>query len=409
MDEDFIPVFMEKQEMKRKRILLVRSTPNDLDVDGYNVQQLGLGKAFVNLGYDYDFITFKKDKSKCRDFVFYHKNGYTARCIEKPRYRILRWGINTAISKKEFLNQYDLVICQEYYQIESFLIARNSNKVALYSGPYYNLFLPKFISPLYDRIIGPKLNKLVKVIFVKSVLAYNFLQNKGYTGLKNVGVALDTLRFDDVDIKPNVAKLVNYMVSNKCILYVGAISDRKNYPFMLRVYQKLLEKDPSLKFIVIGRSNSSFWHKLFGGKDADYEINVNKKIPQYVKDGILRIERIENPQLKYIYPRAGAFLLPSKLEIFGMVLLEAMYLGAAVVSSSNGGSKTLIGDNDNLGQIVEEFDVKKWAEAVMRYITDNRYSDTVRANAQLHIKNNYTWNVIAENMLKHLKNNGYDI
>ena len=42
----------------KKKILLVRATPNDLDINGYNVQQVGLGKVFVKMGYDYDFITF---------------------------------------------------------------------------------------------------------------------------------------------------------------------------------------------------------------------------------------------------------------------------------------------------------------------------------------------------------------
>ena len=38
--------------MSKKKILLVRSTPNDLDINGYNVQQVGLGKVFCDMGYD---------------------------------------------------------------------------------------------------------------------------------------------------------------------------------------------------------------------------------------------------------------------------------------------------------------------------------------------------------------------
>ena len=33
-----------------KNILLVRATPNDLDINAYNVQQIGIGKSFVNKG-----------------------------------------------------------------------------------------------------------------------------------------------------------------------------------------------------------------------------------------------------------------------------------------------------------------------------------------------------------------------
>ena len=393
----------------KKKILLVRSTPNDIDINGYNVQQVGLGRAFVDLGYDYDFVTFKKDKTKCHEFVFYEKNGVKARCIEKPRQRFLRWGINKEICRKEFVSQYDLIICQEYYQWESYLMAKNSPNVALYSGPYYNLFLPKFLSPIYDRLIGPKLNKLVRIIFVKSVMAQEFLAKKGYTGLKNIGVALDTSRFDNVEIKPETQELIDYMRENRCLLYVGALSDRKNYPFMLDLYEKMLEKEPELKFVVIGSSRSSFWHKLFGGKDKDYALKCIKNVPAHVIAGIKHIEWMENPQLKYIYPECKAFLLPSKLEIFGMVLLEAMYLGAPVVTSKNGGSTTLMGDSDDYGLIVEQFDIEKWSDAVMRYLNDTDFARRVKENGHRKVKEEYNWNVIARKMLDYLKDNGYAV
>lgn len=391
-----------------KRILVVRSIPNNLDYKGYNIQQVGLGRSFVDLGYDYDFITFNKFEKKCKSFVFYENKGCQARWIEKPRYRFLRWGINTEICQKKFLAQYDIIICQEYYQLESYLIARNSRNVALYSGPYYNLFLPKFLSPFYDYIIGPRLNLLVRVIFVKSVLAYNFLSRKGYTGIKNVGVALDTSRFEDVVVRPETQVLIDYMKKNRCLLYVGALSDRKNYPLMLQIYAMLLKSVPDLKFVVIGKSVSSFGHKLFGGKDTDYEENCMKRISKSVSSGIIRVERIENPQLKYIYPLCKAFLLPSKQEIFGMVLLEAMYLGAPVVTSMNGGSMTLIGNREEFGQIVEEFDVKQWAEAVLRYLNDESYTARVKENGRRRVKQEFSWASIVREMLEHLKNAGYN-
>lgn len=75
-----------------KNILLVRATPNDLDINAYNVQQVGIGKSLVNKGYNYDFITFKKNAPR-KETVFYEKDGCRAKCIELPRIRVLRWGI----------------------------------------------------------------------------------------------------------------------------------------------------------------------------------------------------------------------------------------------------------------------------------------------------------------------------
>ena len=382
------------------KILLVRSTPNDIDIKGYNVQQVGLGKAFVDLGYDYDFITFKKDKNSCKETIFYEKNGKRACCIEKPRKRFFRWGINTEICKKDFLNKYDLIICQEYYQLESYLISRNTNKMVLYSGPYYNMFLPKFFSPIYDKLIGPKLNKNVRKVFVKSVLAEQFLAAKGYTNIKNIGVALDTERFNEETVQTEqTQKLVEFMKANRCILYIGSLIERKNYPFLLETYKELLKKEPDVKFVVIGKSHVSGIQRTLGKKDDEYADKYNSALPDQVKKGIYHLERLPNPQLKYIYPLAKAFLLPSKLEIFGMVLLEAMYLGTPVITSHNGGSMTLI-DGKGTGLIIEKFNTGLWVDAIIKYLHDEDFSRSVVSKAHKIIKEQYNWEKLANEFLQ---------
>lgn len=383
-----------------RKILLVRATPNDLDIKGYNVQQVGLGKEFVKHGYDYDFVTFKKNINSRNELVFFEYNNHKAKCIELPRMRFFRWGINIDICDKGFLDQYDLIICQEYYQLQSFLVSRKSNRVVLYNGPYYNLFMPKWFSPIFDKIIGPRLDKQIKIKFVKSFLSEEFLRQKGYTGLKNIGVGLDIDRFDDeITIKPETQELIDYMKNNRCILYVGALSDRKNYPFLLEIYKKVLQTAPDVKFVMIGKSVVSAFAKFIGIKDEAYAAKYYNKLPEHVRSGIKHVPRIENPQLKYIYPLAKAFLLPSKLEIFGMVLLEAMYLKTPVISSRNGGSVTLI-QGRNTGQIIDQFDVDLWCDAVMKYLNNPSYVHEITENAAQLIKEKYNWEVLALKFLE---------
>jgi len=380
-----------------KNILLVRATPNDLDIGGYNVQQVGMGKSFVNKGYNYDFITFKKSGPR-EEKVFYEKDGCRAKCIELPRKRFIRWGINTDICTEEYLKKYDIIICQEYYQLETYLISRKSDKVAMYTGPYYNMLLPKFLSPIYDFLFTKKLNRQIKHKFVKSVLAYEFMEKKGYTGLHNVGVALDLSRFDEVPILPETQKLMDFMKENDCLLYVGSLIARKNYPFLLDVYKKVREKRPDVKLVIIGKSKVSQTEKLFGRKDEDYAAKYDAQLTEDEKAGIYHLDRLANPQLRYIYPLAKAFLLPSILEIFGMVLLEAMYFGAPVVSSRNGGSLTLMKDG-SCGQIVNEFDVDKWCGAILKYLDDPEYADTIAKTGMAKIREEYTWDAITDKML----------
>ena len=380
----------------KKKILMVRSNPYDFNPNSYNVQEVGLGKAFCHLGYDYDYITFKKHDQK--EWIFYEENGHIARWIEKPRLRVLRMGINRDIWSKEFLSNYDIVICREYYQFETYMITQRHNNVAIYNGPYWNMFMLKPFSAIYDFLFTKKINEAVKCIFTKSDLSSTFLEKKGYTKLKTIGVALDTSRFQNCHISEETMKIVDYMKSNRCILYVGTIDENKNYSFLLKVYASLVQDYPDLKMVVIGKSKQSGIKKLFK-KDDSYERECYKEIPEELRKSIFRVEKIENSQMKYIYPLAKAFLLPSKKEIFGMVLLEAMYLGAPVITSENGGSVTLIHNNDT-GIVIKEFDVQQWKEAVSRYLQDDEFRNKTILRAHNLIEDKYNWEYLANQIVE---------
>lgn len=391
-----------------KKILMVRPAPWDSDFKAYNIQEVGLGKAFCRLGYDYDYVCMQTKPHQV--WTFYEYDGCQGRYIEKPRHRVLRWAFNKEVVSREFLSQYDFVISREYYLPMTCQIAMHHNNVALYNGPYWNMMMPKWLSPLYDLFVTSKMRKHLKHIFVKSEMAKDFLERKGYDNVITVGVGLDMERFDaEVLIKEETQELVDFMTNNKCILYIGHLDANKNLPFMLNLYSRLIDMEPNLKFVMIGKSCISATKKLMGKKDEDYAKYVFTKLPDKVRNGIKHIRRIENTQLKYIYPLAKAFILPSKLEIFGMVLAEAMYLGAPVVTSKHGGSTTLIGLNDDYGQMIPEFDVDKWAKAVMRYIDDEDYASKVKENAHRRVKEEYNWDVIAKRMLEHMNSTAYDI
>ncbi|MBO4701591.1 MAG: glycosyltransferase family 4 protein [Lachnospiraceae bacterium] len=381
------------------RILFVRSTPYDEDLNGYNVQGVGIAKAFCRLGYDCDYLNFHKTKDETIDV--FEKDNHKARVIFKHRTRIFRTGINREVLKEEFLSQYDIVICREYNQLMTHYIAKRHPNTSMYSGPYYNMFMIPFFSGIYDVLYTKKLDRELKGKFVKSQLAKEYLEKKGYTDLVDVGVGLDTSRFENVEIQESTAELVNYMKENECILYVGTLSERKNISLILEMFEKVLERKPDVKLVLIGKSEQTLINKLLGKSNESYYEELLTKVPDKVKASIYHVLRVDNPQLQFVYPMAKAFILPSLLEIFGMVLLEAMYFGTPVITSWNGGSSTLLTD-ESCGQVVKEFDALKWADAICRYLDDEEYSAKISANAQKLIRENYSWDVIVAKMLDEL-------
>ncbi len=97
--------------------------------------------------------------------------------------------------------------------------------------------------------------------------------------------------------------------------------------------------------------------------------------------------------------------LPSIHEIFGMVMLEAMYFGAPVITSKNGGSSTLI-SSEEYGQMMPEYDPDRWAGGICRYIHNTAYREQVMRNCKKLIRDKYTWDTICRIMLNNIEGIG---
>jgi len=376
----------------KNKVLYVKNSSSAVNLNSYNVQAVGLGKAFCSLGYDYDFLYFSKENKIIATETI---NGKQFRIITKKGNRILRSYYCKEALDSAFLNQYDFIISTEYGQVMTYCLSKKSSKVVMYSGPYYNLFKFPFVSPIYDFLFTKKINGAIKAKFVKSELAKKYLAKKGYTDLHNIGVALDIERFESpIEKDSNTLQLINYMTKHRCILYIGALSDRKNFSFLLNVYRQVLKNNKDVHLVVIGTGKKHYVNKCFSQLSTQEKANL------------FHVSKIENSQLRFIYPLAKAFLLPSKLEIFGMVLLEAMYLGAPIITSWNGGSSTLIYKKQT-GQIIKNFDVNDWSSAVEKYLNNDDFSKTTVNKARELITNEFVWSHLAEEILNCVKSYGY--
>ena len=86
--------------------------------------------------------------------------------------------------------------------------------------------------------------------------------------------------------------------------------------------------------------------------------------------------------VKKEYLSSSVFILPSRFEGFGLVIIEAMACGVPVVAfDCENGPRSIIADGET-GFLIPSFDVKALAEKVMRLISDVNYRKKIGANAQ---------------------------
>ena len=171
------------------------------------------------------------------------------------------------------------------------------------------------------------------------------------------------------------------------MLYIGVLEERRNIVFLLETFKKVSAQIPNVCLILIGK-----------GK-PEYVSMCMKKIEELgIKDRVIYKESLEQKYMPAVYQACDAFLLPTRYEIFGMVLLEAMYYGLPVFTTYNGGSSTLV--NESNGVVINSLDVSEWSGKISQVLTDENRCVEIGKSAHQTIADNYTWDALADKFLE---------
>ncbi len=135
-----------------------------------------------------------------------------------------------------------------------------------------------------------------------------------------------------------------------------------------------------------------------------YTDQWRKQAFELIESGTLtHVSNLSQQELRAVYEQADLMLFPSNYEIFGMVLIEAMYFDLPVVSSDNGGSDTLITDGID-GVIVKEFEADKWVNSISELHDDITKYNSIKKNLTKKEHSVYTWDGIVRHYIEIIGN-----
>ncbi len=400
------------------KILIVRTFPDILDVDRYNVQEIGLAKALTLRGHTCGIALYNgrnPDREECCTF---EQDGreYTFRIYWCKGYSFFRNGFMPAV--RRILPQYDVAQVHEYDQLMSWeLYTRQQIPTVIYHGPYYNPYAKGYNLKcrVFDTLFLPRRQHEKVRVLAKSEMAAEFLRSKGFSCVRTVGVGLNTdnLQAGRVNAPEKTAgELYRVNAPEKTtgepdganasgkpaeqpdvadgregvreLLYVGKIEERRNVYFLLEVFRKLRSRKEKVHLTIIGSGEAAYVQRF-----------LEELRPELEEGTVTYVPKAAQRELAAFYHAADLFLFPTQYDIFGMVLLEAMYCGLPAVSSRNGGSATLI-ENGTSGVIVPEFDACAWAEEITKLLADRNALRAMGAAAAGTIEEHFTWDRIAE-------------
>lgn len=371
------------------KVLIVRPSPNKMNVNTYNLQEIGLAKALVRKGCVCDVMYYcGNEKDHIEKIVFDENKSLNILWLHGKG--ILREGIYPSL--KKYVPNYDIVQVGGYVGLTSCWLNRKyPEKIVNYQGPYYYKANQGDIkkAAVFDRLLLPLQKKKNMVVATKSILATNYIKDKGIENVTTIGVGLDldNLLRDSESIEENeFIKEIKEIKNSTLFLYIGVLEERRNILFLLEVFQKVSKQIENSKLIIIGK-----------GKQNYVAMCKEKLIELGLENDVIYREKLKQKYMPAIYQASDAFLLPTRYEIFGMVLLEAMYYGLPVFTTYNGGSSTLI-NNEN-GIIIENTDCNEWSKKIVKVLSDKKECDAIGEKAHRTVEKNYTWDALANKFL----------
>jgi glycosyltransferase involved in cell wall biosynthesis len=173
--------------------------------------------------------------------------------------------------------------------------------------------------------------------------------------------------------------------TNKNILFVGLDWERKGGPQLAEAFKTVLQRHPDAQLTIVGCSPTI-------------------DLPNCNIMGAVPLEEVSS-----FYQKAAIFCLPTKLEPFGIVFIEAMSYKLPVVATNIGAIPDFIMNNQN-GYLVEPNNVQQLATALIDLLDNPKKCQAFGERSYEVVTEKYTWEntgaLIEENidwMLEKLK------
>ncbi len=309
-------------------------------------------------------------------YCFNIKNGYdffkflkVYRFFKREKFDIIHshvhtWFFNTLLFfKKAVIGKF---IFTEH---GGTLLEGKKKKILFYKifAPYYDILIA--ISHYMKKAMieaNPKIHSKIKVI-------YN-------------GIPLSkSSSLDKRDPKEERKKFLPHLhLKDKVIGIVARLTEQKGIDIFLHIAKEILKKRKDVSFLVVG-----------DGPLKNELLNLAQKLGVFNSVYFLGFRK----DVLNIMRCFDLFLLASRWEPFGLVIIESMSVGVPVVAlSCRGAIEELIKDGQT-GFIIKERNFLVIAEKILNILDDYRQQEFVVKNAYKWVKENFTIEANVKNLL----------
>ncbi len=245
----------------------------------------------------------------------------------------------------------------------------------------YGLGLMERLTTFYLRWFHNR----TQLTLVPSLSQRTALQRRGFERLALLERGVDSQLFNPTRRSSALREHWGLQPDDIALIHVGRLAPEKNLGLLRRTFETLRAKQPSraLKLIVVG--------------DGPERAALERELPEAVFCGAQQGEILASH-----YASGDIFLFPSLTETFGIVVLEAMASGLAVVAYDEAAAAQHIQQGHN-GALAMSGDEHAFIEAAGWLLDDPEALRRARLNARHHACHQ-GWEPIVTAFEEHLYN-----
>ncbi len=254
---------------------------------------------------------------------------------------------------------------------------------------HYLPFIPQFISRKLARTISRRQCNAVDGIVSPSKPMLDVLKQYGIkTPAEVVATGLDDSSFARVDGE-HFRMSHEIPLAQPMLLFVGRVAHEKNIRFLLEMHVELIKKHPDALLVITGEgpAEESIKHSID-------KLDISNKVRM-----IGYLDR--SHELIACYKAADIFVFSSKSETQGLVLLEAMAQGTAVVAIAELGTKSILIEGE--GVLIAKDDINDFADKVSVLLSDTPKRQMIGEKGRQYAQEKWGAGVLAKKVAKFYK------
>lgn len=176
-----------------------------------------------------------------------------------------------------------------------------------------------FVRKIYEKVMRHEINRYATYKFGVSTEACQHVFGKidDHTFIVNNGINLEQYKFDE-DLRVAKRKELNISDKDKVLINIGRFEDQKDHQYLIEVFDKLVNDDPTYYLILVGS----------GSLKSQIQLYVSKK---GIDNRVLFLEN--RSDVNELLMAADIFVMPSKYEGLPVVMIEAQATGIPCVVS----------------------------------------------------------------------------